>query len=240
MYRFAVCDDDNAFLKKIEKCIQNSARKQEVSVTVKTYNNGTFLLDDINNGLQYDIYILDIEMPGITGMEMARRIRQTLSEAIVMFVTAHLHYALESFELEIFRYIPKELSDERLPMALEAAFLRLDCQEGKYYFVTNAKRSQKIFYKDIIYIYKEEKNVGFVLDGGSEIKVRETLQAVYDKLNDDFVQADRCYIVNLCHIHRVDSVNNRITLKNNIMLNIPKKRIQELKERVNRFWGERI
>lgn len=240
MYRFAVCDDDNTFLEKIQKCIQNCAREQEVSVTVKTYNNGTFLLDDINNGLQYDIYILDIEMPGITGMEMARRIRQTLSEAIIMFVTAHLHYALESFELEIFRYIPKELSDERLPMALEAAFLRLDCQEGKYYFVTNAKRSQKIFYKDIIYIYKEDKNVRFVLDGGSEIKVRETLLAVYDKLNDDFVQADRCYIVNLCHIHRVDSVNNRITLKNNIILDIPKRRIQELKERVNQFWGERI
>lgn len=241
MYRIAICDDNKEFLNKAEQYVKGYAQKKGIAVEQTVYQNGGFLADDICSGIQYDIYILDIEMPEITGTDIVKMIRARSSEAIVIFVTAHLQYTLESFELEVFRYIPKSALEERLPGALQAAFLKLDSQDGKYYLISNAKRSQKVFYKDILYVYKNEKNSNFVLRNGEEIYVRESLFEVYRKLPEkEFMQTDRCYIVNLSQIQKVDSVNGRLFLQNKIELDISKSRIQEVKKRVNQFWGDKL
>lgn len=241
MYRMAICDDDKVFLDKLEKCIGNYTKKYGIVIEKKAYYHGGFLLDDVYSGMQYDIYILDIEMPEIRGTDIVKKLRQVSSEAIVIFVTSYLQYALESFELEIFRYIPKEALEERLPGALKAAFLKLDSQDGQYYSIMNTKRFEKVFYKDIVYIYKNEKNSNFVLSNGTEVKARETLLEVRSKLPEsEFLQADRCYIVNICHIHKVDSVNRTLVLKNEIKLQISKAKIPEIKKKISQFWGERV
>ena len=92
----------------------------------------------------------------------------------------------------------------------------------------------------MIYAYKEEKNTIFVL-GHREVKVREPLFEVYKKLSkDDFIQTDRCYIVNIRYICKVDSVNRKVVLKNGTALDVSKSRIQEIKKTVSMFWGAKI
>lgn len=240
MYNIVICDDDIAFIQKISKLLNQFTTQQSILVKQKVYNSGTLLVDDIERGLFYDVYILDIEMPLLSGTDIAKKIRQYSSEAIIIFVTSHMQYTLVSFEYRIFRYIPKLKLDEQLPLAFNAAFVVLGCQEGKYYYVSNMKRSQKVFFKDIIYIYKDEKNSIFVTDA-SEIKVRETLTDVYNKLSkDDFIQIDRCYIANIQYIHKIDGVEKTILLRNNIKLNIAKNRVQEVKRKLSEFWEANI
>lgn len=239
MYNIAICDDEKIYLEKIEKIFINYTNEYGIKVKHKNYVNSGFLLDDIQEA-NYDIYILDIEMPKISGTDIVKEIRKYSPEAIVIFVTFHMKYTLESFELEIFRYIPKNLIETYLPLALQAAFTKLNCQEGKYYKYSNAKRLEKIFFKEIIYAYKEEKNTIFVLEN-KNIKIREPLFEVFEKLSkEDFIQADRCYIVNIQYINKVDSVNRKLVLKNGIVLEISKSRIQEIKKIVSNFWGDKI
>lgn len=240
MYNIAICDDDITFCKKMSALIQNYLVDKHLIAKQHLYTNGKFLIEDVKNNMYFDIFILDIEMPNITGIDIARKIREHLNETIIIFVTSHLQYTITSFELEIFRYIPKESLNSLLPIALHAAFTKLNCQEGKYYSIINSRRAVKIFFKDIIYIYKNGKNSIFVLNS-KEIKIREPLFKVYTKLNaDDFIKADRCYIVNIRYIYTVDSVNSQLTLKNNITLDISKNRIMEIKNIVNLFWGNII
>lgn len=240
MYSIAICDDDEVFRKNISEVVQNYIVNNTIAAKPKVYSRGGFLIDDLESGFFYDIYILDIEMPQTSGIDIAKVIRKYSSEAIIVFVTSFLQYALESFELNIFRYIPKEVLEERLSLALQAIFVKLNCQEGKYYLLSNAKRFQKIYFKNIIYIYKDEKSSVFVLEN-QEIKVREPLFEVYSKLtSEDFIQIDRCYIVNLQYIDTVDTVNREIYLYNKLKLTVSKNRIQELKETINMFWGAKI
>lgn len=222
MYRVVVCDDEVASLDRTYNLLSNYVSEHKINISPKKYSNSRLLIDDLDNGLHYDIYILDIEMPRISGTDIAKKIRQYASEAIIIFVTSHMKYTLESFELAIFRYIPKQTLNDKLPKALKAAFDQLNCQEGKYYLLMNAKRIQKICYKDIIYIYKEEKNSILVLDN-QKIKVRVPLCDILAQLpQEDFIQADRCYIVNIRYITKVDGVTRRIVLKNKITVNISK------------------
>lgn len=240
MYNIAICDDEMIFLEKIDNIVSSFIASNRIVANIKHYVEGSFLLHDIANDMYYDIFILDIEMPGIKGTDIAKKIRLHSSKAIIIFVTSHLQYTLCSFELGIFRYIPKEVLENHLPLALQSAFSSIRYQEDTYYTYINAKRSQKIFYKDIIYIYKSEKNSVFVLKK-QEIKVREPLFKIYNNLpSDEFIQADRCYIVNLQYICTVDSVSSQLKLTNNIILNISKNRIQEIKKTINLFWGDRI
>lgn len=240
MYNIAICDDEKIFSEKISILLRQYMAQNNLVVKQKTYNNSGFLIDDIESGLFYDIYILDIEMPRRLGTDIAKKVRQYSSDAIIIFVTSHLQYTLVSFELGVFRYIPKRNLDEQLPLALQAAFSILGCQEGKYYFVSNLKRSQKVFFKDIIYIYKDEKNSVFVTDT-LEVKTRESLLEVYEKLSkDDFIQIDRCYIVNIQHVHKIDRVDKTVLLRNNIKLNVAKNRIEEVKKKISVFWEANI
>lgn len=240
MYNIAICDDDESFRESVSNVVKNYITKSTVAVKQKLYSRSIFLIDDLKSGLFYDIYILDIEMPQISGIDIAKVIRKYSAEVIIVFVTSHLQYALESFELRIFRYIPKAMLEESLPMALKAIFSELDCQDGKFYLLSNAKRSQKIFFKDIIYIYKDEKNSVFVLNN-QKIKVRASLFEVWNKLtSEDFVQIDRCYIVNIRYINTIDGVNREVYLNNKTKLEVSKNRIREIKETINKFWGAKM
>lgn len=240
MYNIAICDDEKIFYDKINILLSQYMAQNNFVAKQKIYANSVFLIDDIESGLFYDIYILDIEMPWRSGTDIAKKVRKYSSEAIIIFVTSHLQYTLVSFELGIFRYIPKRNLDEQLPLALQAAFSILGCQEGKYYLVSNFKRSQKVFFKDIIYIYKDEKNTVFVTDA-LEVKTRESLFEVYEKLSkDDFIQIDRCYIVNIQYVHKIDRVEKTVLLRNNIKLNVAKNRIEEVKEKISVFWEANI
>lgn len=240
MYNIAICDDDTTFRNVISNIIIDYITNHTVCAKIKQYSNGAFLIDDIEDGFFYDMYILDIEMPGILGTDIAKVVRKYSSDVIIIFVTSYLQYTLESFELGIFRYIPKENINEGLLLALRAGFLKLDCQEGKFYLMSNAKRSNKIFLKEILYIYKDEKNSIFVLSN-QDIKAREPLFEVYRKLPpEDFIQIDRCYIVNIRYIYTIDSVKRLVYLNDGTKLDVSRNRIQEVKQRLNKFWGAKI
>ncbi len=240
MYHIAICDDESASLNAMHQLIDRYVKEHRIVAKCSLYTNEVLLLEDIGNGFQYDVYFLDIEMKEIQGTDLARKIKEISKEAIIIFITFHMQYVLESFELEIFRYIPKDCLKEMLPKALQAVFGKLELQTDRFFYISNAKRTQKIALKEIIYIYKNNKNSVFVLREG-EIKVREPLCEVYKNLSEeDFIQTDRCYIVNLRYIYKVDTVRHKIFLHHQIALDIPKNRIQEIKNTLVLFWGNQI
>lgn len=76
------------------------------------------LLYEAEDGKRFDLLLLDIEMPGMDGLELASRLRQLLPDALLIFITSHVEFALDAYELSTFRYIPKNNMDGRLEHAL--------------------------------------------------------------------------------------------------------------------------
>lgn len=239
MLHIAICDDDNcaaALHKKIAKaCLVQCGSTGEITVYTASDN---LLYDITEDGFFFDLILLDIEMPGNTGMEIAEKIKPCLPNVKVIFITSHMEYAIDAFELSIFRYVPKSDIDKRLSCAIQDAIKLIELEEGKAYTIQTNSRLEKIPYKEIYYIERDGKNASISASGGVS-KVRKSLQQVYAELNaEEFIYIDRGCIVNIIHIMQIK--DGMAVLKNGAALPVSRSHLQEVKKQINSYWGAHI
>lgn len=241
MLQIAVCDDEPLSLQKIEAITRQCLKKQNIFPLISVFTNGEHLLFALEDGAFFDLLLLDIEMPEISGMELARQIHQKLPEALIIFVTAHFKYAVDAYELDIFRYIPKNQLSARLTHAVTDAAALLETQHAQSYLISNQNRMERIPLKDILYLSREGKNSLFHMraSSASAIRLRKSLAEIYEELPaEEFVFIDRGCIVNLRHISSI--THSDCVLTDASRLPVAQSRLTELKRRLNLFWNNKI
>ena len=239
MVKIAICDDEEKSVALHERIVRECLQSVGIGCEVTPYTQSRNLLYDItDDAFFYDLILLDIEMPGFSGMEMPQKIKSYLPNVRIIFVTSHTEYAIDAFELSIFRYVPKNNLETKLPAAVIDAAKLVELEAGQEYTIQTANRMEKIPYKDIFYIQRDGKNASIVSSAGTS-KVRKSLQQVFDELNaPEFIFIDRGYIVNIVQIMKIsDSI---AVLKNGERLPISRSHLQEVKRQINQFWGAHI
>ena len=236
MLRIAICDDDSAAVRSnksiAEACLKQCGCAGEIASYIHSEN---LLYDITEDGFFFDLILLDIEMPGSTGMELAGKIRPFLPNVKIIFITSHVEYAVDAFELSIFRYVPKSDIARRLPGAVCDA-IRLE--EGRFYTIQTNSRLEKIPYKDILFLSRDGKNISITTANGTA-KVRKSLQQVHEELAaEEFIFIDRGCIVNMIHVVQVKE--GMAVLKNGAALPISRSHLQEVKAQINAYWGAHI
>ena len=177
-------------------------------------------------------------MLGSSGMELAEKIKPCLPNVKIIFITSHIEYAIDAFELAIFRYVPKEDTGKRLPAAIVDAVKLIALEDGKTYTIRTNSRLEKIPYKEIYYIERDGKNASITTAGGIA-RVRKSLQQVYAELDaEEFIYIDRGCIVNMIHIMQVK--DGTVVLKNGVSLPVSRSHLREVKEQINTYWGTHI
>ena len=248
MLQIAICDDETLLLDEIKRITDDCLKQQQVFSILSVYTDGKSLLYDIQDGRRFDLLLLDIEMPGISGMELAHRIHELLPDALMIFVTAHYKYAVDAYELHIFRYIPKNQLTERLSHALKDAFSLLEIQNTNSYILSNQNRLERIPLKEILYIEKDGKNAVFhtksndrQTDGVPDQtrRVRKTLTEIFEELDsEEFYFIERGYIVNLRHVAGISHTD--CILADQTHLPVSQSRLAEFKKRLNRYWRDKV
>lgn len=239
MIRIAICDDEEKAVAMHEAIVKTCLQAQGIGYEITTYTQSRNLLYDItDDDFFYDLILLDIEMPGISGMEIPQKIKGFLPNVRIIFVTSHVEYAIDAFELSIFRYVPKTNLDMKLTAAVIDAAKLIELEAGQEYTIQTANRMEKIPYKDIFYIRRDGKNASIVSSTGIS-KVRKSLQQIFEELNaPEFIFIDRGYIVNIVQIMKIsDSI---AILKNGEQLPISRSHLQDTKRQINQFWGAHI
>ncbi len=238
MIRIAICDDNKETLVQNEMLIKKCLKELNVLASIDTYLSGEFLQFDVQENKFFDLLLLDIEMPRKSGMDIAREIRKISPDSLIIFITSHSEYAIDSFELSVFRYIPKDAIKSKLFLAVKDALTYIELQKDRMYVISTPTRYEKIPYNTILYLQKDGKYTLFTTDRG-ETQIRKTLSKVYSELDQgQFVYIDRGCIVNLLLIMRLD--DKEVIMKNGVALPISKKRLKELKTTINKFWGEKL
>lgn len=239
MFRIAICDDECTMVEQHAEAVRESLRCCNCTGEIVTYTGSDNLLADITEeSFYFDLILLDIEMPGVTGMELAKSIRPYLPDAKIIFITSHIEYAIDAFELSVFRYVPKNDKEKRLPAALIEAFRLLALGQDKTYTVGTGNRMERILHKRILAIWKDGKNAVLRTEDG-ETKVRKSLGQVYEELAaEEFLFVDRGCIVNLLHI--VQLKEGEVLLKNGERYPVSRSHLQEVKQKVNAYWGKQI
>lgn len=239
LIKIAICDDEERAVTLAEKIVKTCLQVQGIGYEVTTYTQSRNLLYDItDDGFFYDLILLDIEMPGISGMEIPQQLKGFLPNVRIIFVTSHTEYAIDAFELSIFRYVPKNNLEVKLAAAVTDAAKLIELEVGQEYTIQTASRMEKIPYKDIFYIQRDGKNASIISSIGTA-KVRKSLQQVFDELNTpEFIFVDRGCIVNIIQIMKIS--DGMVVLKNGEQLPISRSHLQEVKQKINQFWGVHI
>ena len=170
-----------------------------------------------NEALKYlnrypvDLLFLDINMPSLSGIEFYKQLKQ---QAMVIFTTAHIEYAVEGFNLNAVDYLLKPYTPERFMQAVNKAkdFFGYQHQAdatGQHFFFIRADYSLiKINYADILFIEGLDDYLKIHLQNHKAVVARMTMKAILEKLPvKDFIRVHRSYII---PFSKIDSVRNKI------------------------------
>lgn len=239
-YRAAIVDDSQEYRDTVQEVLQSVAGRCGKEIQCTQFSRAETLVYEMNDeGAYFDIYVLDIQMPGINGMDLGRGIREKYPDVCMIFVTSYSRFALESYEIDAYQYILKDKIAERLPRALEKFFRRTaEETEADYYTISTANKLEKFRFKDIIRICKNGKYAEFVTKERT-YRQRLSLNDVYKMLPEgDFVFIERGIIVNIFHISGMDV--REITLSNHEVVTASRAYLKNVKEEVTRYWSRQI
>lgn len=239
MLRVAICDDDAYIVSHVKEITDRYFRTHCVSCSIQHYQSSENLQYDLQDGIYYDLLLLDIEMPGVDGMSLAKKIHDTAPAARIIFITSHLEYAITAYEYSVFRYISKTTLEEKLPAALEDFYKLYRLEQSEYYTIEVKNHVERIPYREILYILKDGKYAVFHLQSRKTLSVRKTLSQVSSEINQEyFCFADRGCIVNLANVVGIDKLG--ILLPDHQRIAISKASMPEFKTTMLRFWGKQI
>lgn len=235
----AVCDDvrKEAELtkEKILKIYENCDFTCEVSV----YHKGHHLMSSIEDNRNIHLMVLDVEMPDVSGIDLARAVKKLGRKCVMIFLTSHNHYAIDGYELGVFRFIPKNRMDEMLGKALMDAAEKIKLQFRKTFLIQHQDSIEKIYYDDINYITKDGKNSIIHLTNKQTLQVRKTLSDIFEELNSpEFVYIDRGCITNIDNVWKVDKKD--WICANGIRLPMSGVVRTTIKEKLFSYWGSTV
>lgn len=197
--RIAICDDEKLFAQSLSVRLEGLGGSD---MLISVYLSGSELVREMSSGRRFDAVFLDIEMPGLDGLEAAKKLRDLGGELSIVFLTSHTELAMEGYEVDALRFLPKDCSDKKLTEALKA----IERESGiKPNIVLRQKGEEHIISPDrIIMVEADNNTVHFRLDGEDisvRMKLAEALE-ILDKASQDFVKVHRCVIVNLGHVKK--------------------------------------
>lgn len=213
MLRIAICDDAPLQRKALTEMVRRTLDSRNIEYSLFEFSCGEELL---RSSECYDIYLLDIRMEKLSGIETARKIRQTNVKAGIIFVTALKEYVFDAFDVRAFHYILKPVQEESLRDILISLLAQIDMKEG-FILVKAMNQSMKVLQKDILYIEAQLRKV-ILHTQDAVIEYYHKLSVLEREMDGHFFfRCHRSYLVNLSHVLSYDS--SRITLRN--LENIP-------------------
>lgn len=239
MIYIAICDDNKNTIKMLKNMVISYLKENQLSAEIETYTQSQMLFYDLQENRHFDLILSDIEMPDMNGMELAALTKRYLPEVLIIFITSHIKYAVDAFELSIFRYVPKNCLSEKLAFALQDAINMINLQKNDFYVIKTANRIEKIPYKNILYIQREGKNSVIIMNNNSVTKVRKSLAQLFNEIGqEDFVFIERGTIVNLAYILTIK--NNMVKLTNGVCLHPSQAKLEEVKNKLSAFWSVQL
>lgn len=217
--RIAICDDKKENLALIEEAVEKiNVRDAEIDC----FYSGDSLLNYLkkNKEFYYQIYLLDIEMPGTNGLDVAKIIRELDQRAIIIFVTQYSDYVFRSFEVQPFRFLRKPIDYEKLEEVIQAAVNYIYTSK-KYIFISVDKAKIQICCENIMYFEGDKRKV--------KIYTIEDQYTFYSKISDVesmvdsswFVRIHVSYLINMDYVKAI--YLDEIVLNNGTHLPVSKK-----------------
>ncbi len=205
-----ICDDEAYFLEEVYTLVSACGNDNRYNFSIAKYLESEILLEDIESGRKdFDLLFLDIDMPKLSGIEVAERLRKEGYEGVICFVTSHNRYALDAYGVEALGYLLKPAQYAEVKRLMEKAVIQIfygfDAKEAekRYLEVSARKSKQRIDMQKILYVEKRRNQSVIHLEDG-EVVCYETLKSLFQRLNQEkFCYAHQGFVVNFDKIQEV-------------------------------------
>lgn len=234
--RIAVCDDDRAIIEQIEEYIEtihDKSLEYEVFFCAEELQRYITEQDEV-----FDVYILDIEMKEMSGIDFAKKFREDNANALIIFMTSHSQYVFDVFETITFDFIEKPLTFEKIKKVLEKTKKYLGVAKKSFVF-SYRKNNYSIAFSNISYLEKEGRKVWVYTTDEKRYQCNMTLVEIWSRLDTEtFGLLNKSLIVNISKIEGIIGKNvilqdgKKLYLSRNYKKELKKKHLDYLRGKV--------
>jgi len=231
MLQIAVCDDNIDELSNMVQLIGLYRTSRHLNCEHAAFSNGFELISALEKGKRFDIYCLDIMMPGFTGIDAAKEIRTFDKTAPILFFTSSPEFALESYSVKAINYVLKPISKEKLFFTLDEVLEQIKAKEEEDAVIVKSNEGiQKILISNLVFVEVIGRNVLYHLRSGKVVECMEPFSAVCDSLlkYGYFMKPHRSYLVNMQYVDTIE--NHQITLQTLSSVPVAQGKAKEMKQ----------
>ena len=244
--KIALCDDEPAEIKYLSMNIRRWAENNNIILTVLSFSGADALFANYTD-ITPDILILDIEMPGTNGIELAKKIRAEYKNNTVqiIFVTGYADYISLGYEVDALHYLMKPVKEDKLFEVLDRALQKLKKIEKTVIFSSIYGENVPISINDIMAVesfahYSEiTVSQNAKTTAITKIKVKMPLheiERILDETGGNFVKCHRSYIVGLKHIKKITKTD--IVLDDDTAVPLSRRLYDSVNQAVMKYFKE--
>ena len=214
-YRFAICDDDQDYARYLEGLAAAWAQGAGTALEVERFPSAQAFLFRWEERRDFDVLLLDIEMDGMDGVELARTVRRENDDVQIVFVTGYTDYIAEGYEVSALHYLTKPVNEEKLLQVLTRAVGRLKRNEKALTLVLPDQTVRlplpQVRYLEVVHNY-------VTVHAGRDYAVKRPLSELEKELDGRFFRVGRSYILNLAFVRRATRTEAELTTGERIPL----------------------
>ncbi len=200
-YKIGICDDDAAQREHLMAIVAAWAKRGRCLTEVRQYSDAKAFLFEYSEEKDFDILLLDIEMPQISGIELAKTVRRDNTVVQIVFITGYYEYFGDGFDVSALHYLVKPVDAGKLLPVLDKAAANLSYRQRSV-LVSTQDAEVKLPLEDIIYV--EAENVYVVVHTvRTTYRTRSTLSKFAEQLDETFFKVHRSYVAALKYIVKI-------------------------------------
>ena len=239
MIRIAVCDDEKKYLDESEAFLSEYATARNTRFSVERFENPFDFLDKLDKGEKYDVYLLDVYMPGLTGVSIATELRRRNDESPVIFLTSSRDHAVEAFGVGATHYLLKPYTKDDFFAAMDKAMHSIEQDKPKTVLMKTVNGYHNISISKIVYCESANHNqtIWFVDEELASVRISQS--ELWEKLSPfrQFYLCGKTYIINLEQIEKI--LSDTVELTGGKRLAVPRRTMSALKNAYMDYLGMR-
>ncbi|WP_413538057.1 LytR/AlgR family response regulator transcription factor [Enterococcus malodoratus] len=197
----AICDDNPKMIGQIETLLLSFFEDDPNQFSYEAFLSGESLVDHLTKEESvFQLYLLDVEMKSLDGFEVARFIRERDQQAIIIFITSHVEWMPEAFEVNAFHYLIKPVDEVKVKQVLMKALEQFSLRKMILQF-TIKKKVYTVYLGQVEYFESMKRKMVLHLKNGKEYEYYGTMKEVIDKVSPQlFTQVHHSYVINMDYV----------------------------------------